>query len=47
MSRLDGMSNKEIAEALGLSTRTVEHQIYLALRELRRIIFLFLLLHLI
>lgn len=47
MSRLDGMSNKEIAEALGLSTRTVEHQIYLSLRELRRIIFLFLLLHLI
>ena len=47
MSYLHGMSNKEIAEALGLSTRTVEHQIYLALRELRRIIFLFLLLHLI
>ena len=46
MSRFDGMSNKAIAERMGLSVRTVEHQIYLALRELRRIIFILLLMRL-
>ena len=45
MSRYDSLSNSQIAEKLGLSVRTVEHQIHLALKELRKIIFLLLLLH--
>lgn len=36
LSRMEGMSNREVAEALGLSMRTVEHQINRALRILRR-----------
>lgn len=37
MSREDGKSNKLIAEELGLSVRTVENQIALAIRELRKL----------
>lgn len=40
MSRLKEMTNKEIAVALHLSVRTVEHQIYLTLQELRKIVFI-------
>ena len=40
MSRLDSMSNQEIASSLDISVRTVEHQIYLALHELKKIIFI-------
>ncbi|MDD2246920.1 MAG: RNA polymerase sigma-70 factor [Proteiniphilum sp.] len=47
MSRFAGMSNRQIAEELGLSVRTVEHHIYLALAELKKkLIFAFLLLFL-
>ena len=35
MSRYRNMSSKEIAEALGLSVRTVERHIYLALKDLK------------
>ncbi|WP_430974170.1 RNA polymerase sigma factor [Sunxiuqinia rutila] len=35
MSREDGLSHKEIASKLGLSTKTVENQINLTLRHLR------------
>lgn len=38
MSRYQHMSSKEIAAALGLSKRTVERHIYLALNDLRNII---------
>ena len=38
MSRYQHMSSKEIAEALGLSRRTVERHIYLALNDLRNVI---------
>lgn len=38
MSRFEELSNKEIAEKLGISVRTVEHQIYLALGELRKML---------
>ena len=38
MSRFSHLSNKEIADSLGISIRTVEHQIYLALAELKKII---------
>lgn len=37
-SRFRGMSNKEIAQKYGISVRTVEHQIYLALGELKKIL---------
>ncbi len=40
MSRLDGMSNQEIASTLDISVRTVEHQIYLALHELKKVVFI-------
>lgn len=35
MSRFEGLSNKEIAEKLGLSVRTVESHIYSALADLK------------
>lgn len=40
MSRFENMSNQEIAVALNLSIRTVEHQIYLSLQDLKKIILL-------
>lgn len=39
MSRLEGKSNPEISEILNLSIRTVERHIYLALSELKKILF--------
>lgn len=39
MSRFMRLSNKEIAERLDLSVRTVEHQIYLVLAELKKTLF--------
>ena len=36
MSRQKGMTNKEIADNLQLSIRTVERHIYLALQELKK-----------
>ncbi len=38
MSRFEGMSNEEIAETLGISKKTVENQINLATRDLRKIV---------
>ena len=38
MSRYENLSSKEIADRLGLSVRTVDNHIYLALRELKQII---------
>ena len=38
MNRFRGMSNREIASALGISVRTVEKHMDLALRDLRRAI---------
>ena len=35
MSRYRNMSAKEIADSLGLSVRTVERHIYLALKDLK------------
>lgn len=40
MSRFKQMSNKEIAEALNISVRTVEQQIYRTLVKLKKIIFI-------
>lgn len=40
MSRFKYMSNNEIAEALNISVRTVEHQIYRTLVELKKTIFI-------
>ena len=44
MSRMQGLSNAVIAEQLQLSVRTVEHQIYLALKEFKKTMLLFVLL---
>lgn len=41
LSRFGGLSHQEIAERYGLSVRTVEHQIYLALSELKKVLFVF------
>lgn len=41
MSRMENMSNKDIAEKLGLSVRTVERHIHLALNDIRDILLLF------
>ena len=38
MSRYSNMSSKDIADTLGLSVRTVERHIYLALKDLKSII---------
>lgn len=38
MSRYENMASKDIADALGLSVRTVERHIYLALQDLKQII---------
>lgn len=35
MSKLDELSNREIAERLGLSVRTVEKHLELSLKDLR------------
>lgn len=40
MSRQKGMSNQEIADRLQLSVRTVERHLYLALKDLKKIILL-------
>jgi len=40
LSRLRNMSNQEIAEKLNISVRTVEHQIYRTMLELKKIIFI-------
>lgn len=45
MSRKREMSNQEIADALHISVRTVEHQIYLSLQILKKIIFISFLLY--
>lgn len=39
LSRFQGMNYKEIAEKLGVSVRTVEHQVYLVLVELKKVLF--------
>lgn len=41
MSRINNMSNMEIAQALNISVRTVEHQIYLTLLEIKTIFIAF------
>lgn len=41
LSRFKGLSHKEIAENLGVSIRTIEHQVYLALIELKKVLFFF------
>lgn len=45
MSRQKGMSNAEIADNLNISVRTVERHLYLALIDLKKIIFFFILSH--
>ena len=40
MSRLENRNNQEIAVSLDISVRTVEHQIYLAIQELKKIVFI-------
>lgn len=41
LSREKGMSNNDIAEKLGISKKTVENQLSLALQELRKVVSLF------
>lgn len=41
LSRIQGLSYKDIAEKLELSVRTVEHQVYLVLSDLKKILILF------
>lgn len=41
LSRFKGLSHKEIADKLDISIRTIEHQVYLALIELKKILVLF------
>lgn len=41
LSRFRGLSHKEIAEKLDVSIRTIEHQIYLALIELKKTVLIF------
>lgn len=41
LSREKGLSNSDIAEKLGISKKTVENQLSLALQELRKVISLF------
>lgn len=43
MSRLEGFSNEEIAEKMGIQKKTVENHLNLALNELRKTIMFFLL----
>lgn len=43
MSRLEGFSNEEIAEKLGIQKKTVENHLNLALNELRKVVMFFLL----
>lgn len=43
MSRFSGLSHKEIAEKLDVSVRTIEHQVYLALVELKKYLLQFIL----
>lgn len=45
MSRLEGMSHIEIAEKLGISVRTVERHIYLALGELKKALYFLFIVH--
>lgn len=40
LSRFKGLSHKEIADKLDVSIRTIEHQVYLALIELKKILVL-------
>lgn len=47
MSRFKGLSNNEIAKKLNLSVRTIEHQVYLALIELKKLLLSFILFSLI
>jgi RNA polymerase sigma-70 factor (ECF subfamily) len=42
MSRIEGLTNDEIAENLGIAKKTVENHLYLALKELKKVITIFL-----
>lgn len=41
LSRFRGLSHKEIADKLDVSVRTIEHQVYLALIELKKVLLFF------